>query len=75
MLRNELRLNFKRIISGLVFIIIGTALLYLLLVPGLGKILPRIDLIELNMFMFFICYRFVSSLPQSESPQVGQALF
>jgi len=62
MLRNELRLNFKRIISGLLFTIIGTVLMYLFLVPGLGKILPRLDLIELNMFMFSSVIAFVTSL-------------
>lgn len=52
MIRSEFRLNYRRIILGLIFNIIGTALLYAAFIPCLGKILPRIDYLELDQFIF-----------------------
>ncbi|MFH1212976.1 MAG: ABC transporter permease [Candidatus Neomarinimicrobiota bacterium] len=52
LIKNEYRWNYKKILIGLFFNIVGTGLLYAAFVPCLGKILPRIDYLELTQYMF-----------------------
>lgn len=52
MIKNEFRFNSGKIVLGLIFNIIGTGLMYLVFVYSLNKILPRIDYIDLDKFMF-----------------------
>ncbi|HPC35443.1 MAG TPA: ABC transporter permease [Candidatus Marinimicrobia bacterium] len=62
MLKNELRLDFHKILLGLFFNIIGTGLVYFALVTGLGRILPRIDYLEVDKFLFSSIIGFTSGL-------------
>ncbi len=62
MLKNELRLDFHKILLGLFFNIIGTCLVYFALVTGLGKILPRIDYLEVDKFISSAIIGFTSGL-------------
>jgi len=52
MIKNEFRFNPGKIVLGLIFNVMGTGLAYLALSFNLGKILPRIDYIDLDKFMF-----------------------
>ncbi|MFA5729460.1 MAG: hypothetical protein WC957_08535, partial [Candidatus Neomarinimicrobiota bacterium] len=52
MIKNEFRFNSGKIVLGIIFNIIGTGLMYLVFVYSLNKILPRIDYINLDKFMF-----------------------
>jgi ABC-type multidrug transport system permease subunit len=62
MVRNEFRLNYRRLILGLLFNVVATVLLYLFFSSGLGKILPRINYYAIDQFVFPTIIGFINAM-------------